>query len=199
MSGANVPRNLNEWKKNHCHPRHFWNRGQTYFGFLTTNNEICLAKVRLTQLKRRDILRFLGLPYSTETIKQIGQKYDGKRMILIQIGKLKDEKNQNWNTYRKNQEHPNIILAEWDKLLRLPVPITLNESDCTNKNKNKNKNNNNDNNQDCDLDLLNQRWIITDDMYKNGYNLCLNAVESAKRGDWQSFEQNILNNPNIVE
>ena len=188
MSHSNVPQNVADWKNNHNFPNYSWNSGQTYFAFLTEDNEMCLAKVGLTQLKRRDISDYLGLLFSKETQKQIGQKYDGKNMVLIQIGALEDENNKNWYTYRQTADNPNIILAEWNKLLRLPVPITLNESDYTN-------NNNNDNNQD----LLNQRWIITDTIYKNGYNLCLSAMEFAIRGDWQSFKDNILNNPNIVE
>ena len=104
--------------------------------------------------------------------------------MLIQIGTVNDV---NWLSFEENGKNPNIILADFDQLWRLPVPITLNPSDY----KNTSATNDTTNND--------QRWIITDKIYKNGYNLCLSAIEFAKRGDWDSFETKIMNNSNIVE
>ena len=180
-----APHSLAEWKKNPTFNDLFWVLSSQYFGYQTDDNEICLAKVRERNVASKHIAYYLGME-NTHKHQRI-EDYTGKNVILIQIGAINQSLSENWHIPRAHEDQTNLILTDSSRLLLLPVPIpfTFNESDY---NHNYNQN-----------DLINHRWKVTPKMYKDGYEFCIKAIDFAKRGDWDSFQREIVNNPIVVK
>lgn len=179
-----IPKNINEWKK---HPRranpYTWSDKELkYFGYVTDDNdEICLAKVINPQLKRHQIITYLGLECTSETKRQIASDYYGKTMGIIQIGNV----NEGFCfSGRPDENNPNVFMVEMSSLLRFPVPIHQDLSHY--------------NTSDSDETIVNQRWIITNKIYLDGYYLCVEAMDCAKRGDWNQFSVTMAGNLDVV-
>ena len=67
----------------------------------------------------------------------------------------------------------NILMVDAERVHAIPVPITQQISKYSNH--------------------MNGKWIITDEIYNNGYKLCMNGMYYAKNGDWKSFNKKFIN------
>lgn len=207
-SKCSVPRTLTEWKQNLTFNRE-WMSSHRYFGYVTDDNEICLARARQS-LSRKNIMYYLGLDNCAESRKQV-QKYGCQDMRLIQIGDTSISLQLQWKLPKKDDNHPNILMVNMTdrkRLVRLPVPITIDQShyqssninDIDNNNNNNNRRNENINNGNNDNNaILYPKWIITDEMYQDAYILCLTGMQCAKDGNWGLFRSKVYSNHNIVE
>ena len=154
--------NIEEWIQHKQHPN-TWNKYQlTHFGYITAEQELCLAKVLDLNMSNKTIRKFLKI----DDPKQFDRKkYQRKMWFKIQIG--------NANETNFCTDSNNVLLANKNQLLLLPFPISQNESDYT-----KNVEN---------IDNNGIKWIITNQIFKKARILCMNAMYYAKKGDWDSF------------
>ena len=105
---------VDEWAKSPRHPEDVESGEYSHFGYVTKQNQICLAKVIQADLNARELRRLLKNKYN-------GKKFQDKIMYLIQIG-------QTGESARKPDDSENILLVADSDLMKLPFPIPLTES-----------------------------------------------------------------------
>ena len=171
-----IPRNLSEWKRNSTLVLNKERHTLCHAAY-RVDDEICLVK-----MIERDVNQ-----HTKNCFKhQLGWnelKTPAQHFVVIQIGPVNILEPVLLGFIHRE---PNVLLVLYNTLIRLPVPISPMPVTTG------------DNNRDESNSLINQRWIITDKMYNNGYNLFLRSVEFAKHGKWNTFKDAIMKNQTVV-
>ena len=170
---AKIPTHLSEWNADPCQiPFNYSLSTLCHFAY-QIGDEMFLAKMVTREARKQSFGSRNGCGRIFGRITQ--------QVVTIQIGPISNEKHN----------EPNILKVRKVELIRLPVPI----SPIANVDIDASSDNINNDWDDRDNEYLkNQRWIISDKMYKNGYNLFLQSVALAKRGDWNVFKNKIMQN-----
>lgn len=169
---------LRQWFENRHQYRARWSNCHDYYlGFVDNENNsekhIYLAKIIQFNVSDKHVKDFFMI-----TRRQFRQlRFMISTWCKIQIGDTSDPVTKSNYTFKHVSS--NVKMVKLSRLLVLPVPIDADAEFSVNKK---------DTSNVYESDLENNKWIISDDIYKKGVETCLKALYLAKIGDWKSFQ-----------